>query len=151
MKQTMPVARQRGVAAIELAILLPILLIGLASLVLLAQYMWHYTVVNRAAQDAARFMSTIPRTEMNSRILAGRASDVATEIVRRELSDLAPEDELGDPIIDCDTDDCGFQAGIPHTVRVAVTFDFYDRIFQTYLGPRGLTITANVTMNYVGR
>jgi Flp pilus assembly protein TadG len=151
MKRTIPGSHQRGVAAIELAILLPILIIGLAWLVLLAQYMWHYTVVHRAAQDAARFLSTVPRAEMSSRVLAGRVRDVASEIVRRELSDLAPEDELLDPEVECDTDDCGFTTGAPQTVRVKVSFDFYDRIFQTYLGPRGLTITANVTMNYVGR
>jgi len=147
----MPDLRQRGVAAIELAILLPVLIIGLAWLVMLAQYMWHYSVVHRAAQDAARFLSTVPRAEMSSRILAGRVKDVASEMVRRELSDLAPEDEILDASVICDEDECGYTTGAPQIVRVAVTADFYDRIFQTYLGPRGVTIEANVTMNYVGR
>lgn len=153
MKLTMPRSRrrQRGAAAVEAAFVLPILFLFLVPLVLWAQYMWNYTVVHRAAQDAARFLSTVPRAEMNSKILAGRVRDVAAEIVRRELSDLAPEDELAEPEVFCDQNTCGFKAGVPETVTVEISFDFYDRIFNTYVGTRGLTIDAKVTMSYVGK
>lgn len=143
--------RQRGASAIEAALLLPIFIIVLWPLVLWAQYLWHYTVVQRAAQDAAQFISTVPQVEMNSKILASRARNVAEEIVRRELSDLAPVDELSEPAVECDDLECGTVATVPETVRVVVSFDFYDRIFNTYLGPRGLTIEANITMRYVGK
>ena len=143
--------RQRGAAAVELAILIPILIVILAPLILYARYMWHYTVVHRAAQDAAQYLATVPKAEMNSRLLAGRAKDVAVEIVKTELADLAPEDALYDPGVYCDTEECGSVAGAPQTVRVLVSFEFYDNIFHTYLGPRGFTIEANVTMSYVGK
>lgn len=143
--------RQHGAAAVELAFVLPILIITLIPLVLWAQYMWHYTVVHRAAQDAAEFMASVPRADITSRVLAGRAKDVATEIVRRELSDLAPEDEVPEPGVYCDSEECGIIAGTPQTVRVLVSFNFYDRVFDTYFGSDGLTITANVTVRYVGK
>lgn len=153
MKLTMPGTRrrQRGAAAVEAAFVLPILILFLIPLVFWAQYMWNYTVVHRAAQDAARFLSTVPRTEMNSKILAGRVKDVAEEIIRRELSDLAPEDELSEPDVFCDQNSCGFQAGVPNTVTVEIAFDFSDRIFNIYVGPRWRTIKARVTMTYVGK
>lgn len=58
---------------------------------------------------------------------------------------------MSEPDVQCDTNTCGYNAEVPNTVTVAVSFDFYDRVFQTYLGPRGVAIEANVTMNYVGR
>lgn len=143
--------RQRGAAAVEAAFVLPIMILFLIPLVLWAQYMWNYTVVHRAAQDAARFLSTVPRAEMNSKILATRVKAVAIEIVRRELADLAPEDEILEPGVECDVDECGTVAKVPQTVRVMVSFDFSDRIFNIYVGPRWRTIEANVTMTYVGK
>lgn len=153
MKLTIPgtLRRQRGAAAVEAAVVLPVLILFLVPLVLWAQYMWNYTVVHRAAQDAARFLSTVPRAEMNSKILATRVKDVATEIVRRELTDLAPEDELLDPGVYCDAADCGQLGRVPQTVTVGIAFDFSDRILNIYVSPRWRTIEANVTMTYVGK
>lgn len=144
--------RQRGSAAVEFAVLLPCLALALAPLILCARFMWHYTVAHKAAQDAARYMSTVPAVEMRSRTLAGEASAVAVEIAKRELGDLAPGEELSDAEVQCDSNACGIRAGtIPRTVKVTLVFYMHDPIFKTYLGPWGLPIDVTVVAPYVGK
>jgi Flp pilus assembly protein TadG len=147
-----PRGRERGVAAIELALLLPILIVTLAPLILYARYMWHYTVAQKAAQDAALYMSTISAAEMKAKPLANAAKGIAIEIARREVADLAPGEEIGDADVICDTNTCGFKTGsVPKTVTVSVAFHVTDPFFNTYLGRYGLPVEANVTMRYVGK
>lgn len=144
--------RQRGAAAVEFAIMLPCLAIVLAPLILCARFMWHYTVANKAAQDAARYMATVPVVEIRSRTLAAQASAVAVEIVRKELSDLAPGESISDPEVGCDTNACGLRAGtVPRNIRVTVVFYMRDPIFDTYLGQYGLPIDVTVMTPYVGK
>lgn len=144
--------RQRGSAAVEFALMLPCLAIALAPLILCARFMWHYTVAHKAAQDAARYMATVPVVEMRSRVLAPLASAVAVEIARRELGDLAPGEELPDAEVQCDSNSCGIRAGIvPRTIKVTLVFYMHDPIFNTYLGQYGLPIDVTVVTPYVGK
>jgi len=144
--------RQRGAAAVEFAVLLPCLAIVLAPLIFCARFMWHYTVAHKAAQDAARYMATVPVVEMRSPTLAAQAKDVAIEIARRELGDLAPGEDLRDADVLCDTNSCGVRTGtVPRTVKVTLVFHMHDPIFNTYLGPYGLPIEVDVVAPYVGK
>lgn len=143
--------RQRGVAAIELALLMPLLLIMLAWMILYGRYMWHYTVAHKAAQDAARYMSTVPVVEMKNKILAGHAAAIAQEIVREEVAELAPGTEIDAPEIGCDNNLCGFKAVVPDTVRVSLYFTMRDTVFGLFLGEEGITFDVTVKMPYVGR
>lgn len=144
--------RQRGVAAVEFALVFPILLVTLAPLMLYARYMWHYTVAQKAAQDAARYMSTVSAAEMKSRTLAGDAKSIAIEIARREVAELSPGEDMVDADVICDTNTCGFKSGtVPKAVTVSVAFHMFDTFFNSYLGPYGMPVEANVTMRYAGR
>jgi Flp pilus assembly protein TadG len=147
-----PGTRERGSAAIELALLMPILLVTLAPLILYARYMWHYTVAQKAAQDAALYMSTVSAAEMKSRALAGYAKGIAIEIARREVAELSPGEAIVDADVICDTNTCGFKSGtVPKTVTVSVAFNLLDTFFNTYLGPYGLPVEASITMRYAGK
>jgi Flp pilus assembly protein TadG len=144
--------RQRGAAAIEFVLVFPILLIAMAPLILYARYMWHYTVAQKAAQDAARYMSTVSAAEMKSRTLATDAKSIAIEIARREVADLSPGEAIVDADVICDTNTCGFKTGtVPKTVTVSVAFHVFDTFFNSYLGPYGMPVEANVTMRYAGK
>jgi Flp pilus assembly protein TadG len=146
--------RQRGVAAVELAILLPVFILVMAPLILYARYMWHYTVAQKAAQDAARYMSTVSATEMRSKTLAAYAQAVAVQIARTEVAELAPGDVIPDADVSCDTrNPCTPANGtaLPQNISVLVYFNFSDPLFNVYLGPYGKSIEAKVTMRYVGR
>ena len=148
----LPRKREAGVAAIELAFLLPILLVFLLFPIFLSKCLWHYTVAQKAAQDAARYLSTVPRAEMMSPQLAEEAGDLAMEIARRELAELAPTSEITGPRAYCDTDVCGdlAQGTLPRTVRVKILFSMSDPLGLMDFGWYGLQITANHTMPYVG-
>jgi hypothetical protein len=145
--------RQRGAVAIELALTLPIMLIFLTFPIFYASVCWHYTVAQKAAKDAARYLSTISVQEMRSKKLAPAAAAIASEIVRTEIAELSPGSVIDDPVIECGADPCkGTTSGpLPTTVRVAVKFDMYDRWFGVVdTGRYGWHIESNVTMRYVG-
>lgn len=145
--------RQRGAAAVELAIIIPVLLIFLQLSLFPARYFWHYTVAQKAAQDAARYLSTISPAEMRVGKLAQAAAATASDIATRELADLNPG-QGGAPkvVIQCGTDPCNGVGALPlpDTVRVHVTMDMFDDIFFTVDTQYGMPISADVVMRYVG-
>lgn len=144
--------RQRGVAAIEAAIVLPILVLFLTFPIFYARCYWHYTVAQKAAQDAARYLSSVPAQEMRSKKLAKAAAALALQIAQREIAELAPGTSIDDPQVYCDTSLCGtFPGTLPSTVRVLLSFGIVDKIFVVVdTGRYGIQITADVTMRYVG-
>lgn len=143
---------QAGAAAVELALILPILLGFLLYPMFYAMCFWHYTVAQKAAQDAARYLSTVSRSEMRTPELAEAAGEMAIEIARRELAELAPGSNIRDPYAYCGSDSCGGLARgeLPETVRVKLTFSVYDPFGFVDVGFMGAEITANYTLRYVG-
>lgn len=148
----LPRRRETGAAAIELALLLPIFIGFLMMPIFLSKTLWHYTVAQKAAQDAARYLSTVSRAEMMSPRLAEEAGDLAIEIARRELAELAPSSAITGPRAYCDANVCGdlAEGTLPRTVRVNLLFSMSDPLGLIDFGWYGLQITANHTMRYVG-
>lgn len=144
--------REHGAAAIELAFILPILIVFLTFPFFYARCYWHYTVAQKAAQDAARYLSMVPAAEMRSPELALAAANVAIEIAKREMAELAPGTTIKTPQAKCDGFDCGFYVGqVPEKVRVGISFGMVDTMFGVVeTGRYGLLITADVTLRYVG-
>ena len=144
--------REGGTAAVEFALLAPVLLVLLLFPIFFGRVFWHYTVAQKAAQDAARYMSTVSVQEMRSTTLAQEAAKVAVSIAAAELAELAPGSDIGDAIIQCGTLPCGSRAGyVPTTVRVAITFGIFDTFFGVIdTGRYGWDITADITVSYVG-
>lgn len=145
--------RQAGVAAVELALIMPIMLSFLLFPIFYAMCFWHYTVAQKAAQDAARYLSTVPQSEMRTPALAEAAGEMAIEIAKREIAELAPGSEIRDPYVYCGNDSCGGRSRgepLPETVRVKLTFSMYDPFGFVDAGWLGAEITANYTLRYVG-
>jgi hypothetical protein len=147
-----PKTRQRGIAAIEAALIVPILVVLLTVPIYYARCFWHYTVAQKAAQDAARYMSQVSAAEMKSPALAQAASNIALDIAQREMAELAPGSAIGLPVVQCDYLPCGTVIGsAPGTVRVYITFSMYDNMFGVIdEGRFGLIVTADISMRYVG-
>jgi hypothetical protein len=114
--------------------------------------LWHYTAAQKAAQDAARYMATVPAAEMRSRRLAGEAQQIAENIARQEIAELAPGKEFDPPQVTCDGLSCGSSTGrTPAKVRVYISFGMADTFFGVVdTGRYGFLITADVTMRYAG-
>jgi hypothetical protein len=148
----MPIRHQRGSVAIELGLLFPILLMFVALPVFYSRCLWHYTVAQKAAQDAVRYLASVPKSEMTSSALASAAGNRAIEIATREIAELAPGSEIIGPISYCDTKSCGFlmPAGtLPSTVSIEIWFSMSDPWFDIVLWDE-ISINAKVTLNYVG-
>jgi len=95
---------ERGAVAVEAAIVLPVILVflGLPSIVL-AFYLRHYSAVQKAAHDAALYLSTAPRVEMTT---AGTGSgpaamSLAKKIIEKELTGVIPDATALDPGFVC--------------------------------------------------
>lgn len=144
---------ERGVAAVELGLMLPILLALLTIPLFVSIYFWHYTAAQKAAHHAARYISTISIQEMRSGTLANAASAIASEIAAKEIAELNLA--AGPPIVEvyCDRVRCtgvGTRP-LPQTVFVSVRMDMFDQIFGVVdTGRYGLPITVEVELPYVG-
>lgn len=148
--------RHAGVAAVELAFCLPILIGFLLLPIFFARVFWHYTIAQKAAQDAARYLSTVPQSEMIAPASAAAAGNLALEIIRRQIAEMSPDAQVGTLQAFCNTasstDNCGanFAGSVPTSVRVSFRLTMYDPTGLIDFGIYGLQINANYTMRYVG-
>ena len=158
--------RQRGSALMEMAFALPILVTLLTVPLFFAQLFWFYSVAQKSAHDAARFLSTATQAELRTIGASGGEAQVAG--VARWIA--ATESDILQPVVtplwiyvQCGTSsgtgayiaygNCG--DGVPQTVRVQLTMRFKDLIFPgatyEYFGEDGLRLGADVTMRYAGK
>ncbi|MYM97612.1 TadE/TadG family type IV pilus assembly protein [Duganella vulcania] len=142
-------SRQRGIAAIELALILPVLLILLVFPLFFGRLFWHYSVMERAAQDAAHYLSVIPLSEIRNSARAPALAAVAKSIVDAELAELAPGPDGIFVTIGCDTAQCvGFAT--PTNVNVIIQLRVTD-IFFSNVTLMTMPLMVNVSYPYVGR
>jgi Flp pilus assembly protein TadG len=142
--------RQCGVAAVEFAVLVPILVVLLSAPLLIGRVLWHYTVIQKAAHDATRYLSMVPEAEMRSQDMASKAADVARVIAEAELTDLNTGASAPIVTIKCNGNTCG---GVTpwSNVSVYIETEMRDPLFNSrYSGPDGIPIHADVKMNYIG-
>lgn len=67
-----PPARQRGVAAVEFAVLVFVLLLIGAGLVEFGRTLWYYNALAKGTRDAARYLSTVPAGTLASQTATAR-------------------------------------------------------------------------------
>lgn len=155
-KYIIRVHRQRGIAAIELAFLMPVILIFMFALPLfLGRCLWHYTVVHKAAHDAARYLATVPVAEMKNPIRAAAAIRVAQYIATQETEELRPGGMYPvDVQVSCAPSGC--LNGNWGTVKVMVSLTMFDPIFPAITAKigvdplTGLPVFTSTEFYYVG-
>ena len=146
--------RKRGSVAVEMAALLPVLIVLLAFPLLLGRIFWHYSTVQSAAHDAARYLSTVPIAEMNNPTRAMFAAALARDIAAAEVIELSGGD--GFPVsitISCDDGNCdqGVPAVVTALVRVRMVDPFFGGFTWASVGDNGLPLRAKVVMRYAGQ
>lgn len=145
--------RERGAAAVELALILPVVVLFLMVPLFFARYFMHYSVAQKAARDAARYLSSVPTAEMlttTSPIGEIEAAKLAKSLGYMETAELSPGP--GGIFIEaqCDGLTCLGKA-IPSTVRVTVTIQFSDTVFPEFTTDYSATplwIVGDVSMPY---
>jgi hypothetical protein len=140
--------QQRGIAAVELALLLPIFLALLSLPLYFGRVFWHYTVVQNAAQDAARYLSSVPQIEIKDPSQIGAVVAVAGAIIAAETAQLNPGTYAPTVAILCNGGVCG-GFSIPLTVTVHIELLMEDVFFPNATG-LSVPIAADAAYPYVG-
>jgi cbb3-type cytochrome oxidase subunit 3 len=146
---------EQGSVAVEMAIILPIFLMLLALPLFLACVFWCYSAGEKAAHDAARYLSTATQAEMRTGASGfGEATVAATArwIAQQELEGILPFTDSIPIDVECNTSACG--GWIPANVHVKVRINMYDMFFYSltaeYLGDTSMELISDVTIRYVG-
>jgi hypothetical protein len=130
--------RERGSVAVECAIVLPILLILVSGMLFFGRVFWHYTVAEKAAHDAARFLATTSLRDMKA-ANGGEVpmAVVAGKIAQEETKELSPGGYVfvtmscyvGDP--DPYWDRC-YGVDVPKRVMARVTIQLTDPFLDAF-------------------
>jgi Flp pilus assembly protein TadG len=147
-------SRHRGAAAVEMAIILPVMMLLLAFPLLFGRIFWHYAVMQSAVHDSATYLARVPIAEMTSQARGAGAADLAHDIAMVETAELAPgEGYIVVVTVLCDGNACG--SGVPFNISVVAQVRLYDPFFSDFtwagFGDNGLLLRARVDMRYVGQ
>jgi Flp pilus assembly protein TadG len=137
----------QGGVAVEMAIVLPIMATLITGLIWFAQVFWYYSVLQKAAYDGARLLSTATPIEITTPGVGKTAAPIAqlvSAMVEERTSVTNNIEEVKYIDVDCDFTTCGI--AVPSTVRVAVKM----RMPFPIVGEGSLMLTADVTMRYAG-
>jgi hypothetical protein len=138
-----------------MAFSLTILTLFLAAPLFFAQVFWYYSVAQKAAHDAARFLATASHLEMAT--LGEGYSDapvaaLAKQIALAETDEIRPLLDAWTIVVQCDLTQCGWT--VPQTVRVQVRLRISDKLFSAitdeFTNGQGINLTADSTMSYAG-
>jgi|GEM_PF-4308494 Flp pilus assembly protein TadG len=110
--------RQRGIVALELALVLPFVLTLLTAVLFCGRLSYQYEVASKAARDGARYLSSVAAANMKNPALAGQESNLALAIVQAELSVLGANQPS--VLVSCDNFPCTLVGGTPNEVSITV-------------------------------
>ncbi len=170
MKRQMRKAQKNknGSVAVEFAILLPTILIPLlAGALFFGRFFWHYTVAEKAAHDAARFVAAASPTELKTLCTISIYKDscivmAAISLATKEVAELRPSDnDANSPRIwvYCDDGGCTTDSTsvAPKTVSVAIRMTVDDPILNVFSslftggdGQLAIPINVGARTYYVG-
>ncbi|MBE3026502.1 TadE/TadG family type IV pilus assembly protein [Janthinobacterium sp. GW458P] len=150
--------RQDGVAAIELALIM-VFFMGLLPVVLLfGRAFLAYTVLQKSTHDAARYLATLPLSQMVSTDAAAKNTVFARHMVVEAMAESWPGMGSEKVNVDCIYNDdfysCGNYPTAPLQVRIKVAVDMpvtflpdLARAWLPQLAP--IPLRANATLRYV--
>jgi Flp pilus assembly protein TadG len=155
-----------GAAAIELVAVLGVILIPLlvASL-FFGRFVWHYSVAQKAAQDAARFVAASSPTEMKTQCTLLIYKDpcvvmAAMSLATTEMAELNPGGKDTPSVaVYCDEQKCATNKDtpVPRMISVDIKMTVEDPFFTVFTsafsgtaGPISIPIHATGRSYYVG-
>jgi hypothetical protein len=152
----LPTRRVRGAVLVEFGLLFPVLIVMMTAPLFFGRVFWHYTVAQKAAQDAVRFLAAANAAEIKTPGAGGAEAPIAAvarQIVLAEIGQLNPGPYAPGVDILCDGGTCfGYQ--VPTKVAVRVTMPMYDRFFGAFTvrftGGDQILLNPVATTGYVG-
>lgn len=123
--------KEKGQSLVEMALLLPVLLLMLLGLLDFGRVYYAMVAMNDAAQEGAAYAAMHP----NDPKIRERATAASTGLITIQPENvtvvLPPPDSL--------------QAGAPVTVIVSYDFTFYTPVAQSFFGDNTVTLQAQAT------
>lgn len=116
--------RQRGVAAVELALVIVFLLLLTAGIVEFGRAFWYYDALTKATRDGARMLSVADKATFSTGTFIGDAKFLVTEAAN--AANLKPPLSTAQVSVTCLNESfsaigCGSGTDAPKNVRVAIT------------------------------
>ena len=150
--------RARGSVAVECAIILPIFIAIGAMMLFLGRIFWHYTVAEKAAHDAARFLASATPREMMTLSIGSEVPIVlaANRIVQEELRELNPGGYIYPEVLCFNGSNWSRCVGIemPTRIRVRIIMQMADPFFggftQMLDGDAPIVLNTVSSVDYVG-
>ncbi|MGK5053030.1 TadE/TadG family type IV pilus assembly protein [Janthinobacterium sp. RB2P8] len=150
--------RQGGVAAIELALILLFFMALLPFVLLFGRALLVYTALQKSTHDAARYLATMPLSQMAGIGAATQGVAFSRQMVVEAMAESWPTMESVRVSVDCiyadDSYSCGNYATAPLQVRIKVSVDMpvdilpeLTRKWLPQLAP--IPLRANATLRYV--
>jgi Flp pilus assembly protein TadG len=139
--------RQRGMVALELALILPVLLTLLSAVVYFGRLTYNYEVMRKAANDGVRYLSSVAAVNLRSPAQANHESNLTLAIVQTELGSLSSNAAV---VVACDNAPCMVNGAVPAEVSIIVIMQV-PNVFPGYLPElldQRLVITSKA--RYVG-
>ena len=151
--------REEGSVAIELALILSSILIPLlAAALFFGRFFWHYTVAEKAAHDAARFLASASPTELKTQcanpFFDACVVSAARALARAEVSELNPGSALPQIYVECDDAGClvSNKTPLPKVVNVHINMTVEDPFFTPVTSLfTGDTSNIAIQINATGR
>ncbi|MES2742342.1 MAG: hypothetical protein V4754_15525 [Pseudomonadota bacterium] len=146
---------RRGVATIELALIL-VFSIGLLPVVLvLGRVFWHYTALQKMTYASARYMASLPPAEMTNPAQVAQARQLVYQMVGEAArgAQLAMAPGVNEVSILCGIEVCGGASELPATVQVQVRLEMtageMSGATGAWVSPLGnIILRSTVTLRY---
>ena len=147
--------RQRGVGLLEFSIIVPLLISLVAFPFFFGRAFMYYSVGQKAAQNAALYLATVPRSEMQEVFKSQAAAAMAHDIVNATMKEADLGVNTGITYqVQCNNSACG-SGVIPTSVGVKIMIPLYDVYFPfltwVFLGDGPFLMNADVTVPYLGK
>ncbi|WP_332853668.1 TadE family protein [Duganella sp. S19_KUP01_CR8] len=145
--------RPRGIAAVEMALILPTFVLLLALPLFLGRALYHYQIMHRAAHDAARYLSSCTALELRTPARTAAVVAAARAIAAAELEGTHAGSSAPAVSISCDGAQCTGLL-LPTVITVQISTVLEDDVFPYYsynlVGTSGMPLVVPVSMHYVG-
>lgn len=146
--------RQRGAIAVEMAILVVVMFLIMAGIVEFSRAFWYYNALDKATRDAARFMSTVTKVEIENSNTARAAVDVAKSLALITVNgaNVSPAIVAANVAILCDAAACtgtkptNVTATVTLVMNIGSIFPFVNVANGTY---GNVTLAPSTTMRYM--
>lgn len=147
--------RSRGIAAVELALIMPTFFVLMACTLLFGQVLLQYQTACKASHDAVRYLSSIPPMDVQNPARIADHTTLARAIVTEEMGTLMSSGLYAPVVtIQCGGAACtGFStpSSMSVIVQMYVANNVLPGIILNLFGWPGVAVTATSTLPYVGR